>query len=77
MARTKETVRRLPQVVIPQSIGNKNILNRRIRNILFKVKQILPQSKSVNVKKNTQVVRQMNVRQKAVYFSGKRRLSFV
>ena len=50
MARTKATVRRLPQVVIQQRIGNKNILNRRIRNISFKKKQILPQSKRVDLK---------------------------
>ena len=66
MARTKATVRRLPQVVIPQRIGKKNILNRCIRNIPFQIKQILPQSKGVDVKKNGQVVRRMNVRQKAV-----------
>ena len=49
MARTKATVRRLPQVVIPQRTGNKNILNGRIRNIPFKIKQILLQSRRVDV----------------------------
>ena len=51
MARTKAIVRRLPQVVIPQRVGNKNILNRRIRNIPFTIKQILPQPKRVDVKR--------------------------
>ena len=73
MTRTKATVRGLSQV----RIGSKNILNRRIRNIPFKIKQILPQSKRVDVTKNGQVVRRINVRRKAVYFFGKRRLNFV
>ena len=51
MARTKAIVRRLPQVVIPQRVGNKNILNRSIRNIPFTIKQILPQPKRVDVKR--------------------------
>ena len=51
MARTKAIVRRLPQVVIPQRVGNKNILNRRIRNIPFTIKQIVPQPKRVDVKR--------------------------
>ena len=51
MARTKAIIRRLPQVVIPQRVGNKNILNRRIRNIPFTIKQILPQPKRVDVKR--------------------------
>ena len=53
MARTKATVRRLPQVVVnpPGRIGNKNILNRRPINILFKTKKLLSESKVVKVKK--------------------------
>ena len=51
MARTKATVRRLPQVVIRQRTGNKDILSELIRNIPFKITQILPQSRRVDVKK--------------------------
>lgn len=51
MARTKAIVGRLSQVLIPLRIGNQNILNRFIRNIPFRVKMTLSQSKSVNVKK--------------------------
>ena len=76
MARTKATVRRMPVVTIPQRIGNKNILNRLLRNMPFKLKQIIPEMKRVTVKQNGQVIRQMNVRRKATYFSGKRRLNF-
>lgn len=77
MARTKTIVRRWSQVLIPLRIGNQNILNRFIRNIPFRVKMTLSQSKSVNVKKPPPVVRRMNVRQKAVYFSQIHRLNFV
>ena len=58
MARTKITVRWLPQVVVnPQAhICSKNILNRRARNIPFKKKKLLPQSKVAEVKTNGQVV---------------------
>ena len=44
--RMKAIVRKLPQIVIPQRIGNKNILNRRLRNMLFEIKQVLSQSKT-------------------------------
>ena len=63
---------RLSQAVIPQRIGNENILNRCIRNISFKIKQILPRSKMVDIKKE-----RMKVRRKVVYFSRKGRLNFV
>ena len=54
MARTKATVRRLPQVVIQQRIGNKNILNRRIRNISFKKTDI------ATIKKGRSQIKKMN-----------------
>ena len=50
MARTKATVRRLPPVILQGWIGNKNILNRRPRIILFKIKKLLSQSKVITVK---------------------------
>ena len=61
MARTKATVRRFPNIVsIPQGcIGNKNVLNRRLRNMPFKLKQIIPGMKRVAVKKNGQVIREI------------------
>ena len=78
MARTKLTVRRTlgPMFVTAPGhrIGNKNIINRR--NNRFKIKKLLPQTKQMQVKKNGQVLRTMNVRRKAIYFSGKRRLRF-
>ena len=56
MARTTATVRRLTQVVIPQRIGNKNILNRHIRNTPFKIKHI-PAIEVDQYQINRQVVR--------------------
>ena len=51
MARTKAIVRRMPFAVIPQQrIGNKNILNRRLRNMPFEFKKIVPEMKRVAVK---------------------------
>ena len=75
MAETKATVRRLP-VMLPARTGNKNILNRRLRNLPFKIKMILPETKTVAVKKNGQTIREMTVRRKTKYFSGKSRLQF-
>ena len=42
----------------------------------FKIKEILPQQKTVNIKKNGQIVKTMNVRRKSRYFSGRNRLIF-
>ena len=50
MARAKATVRRLP-VTMPARIGNKNMLNRRLRVMSFKIKRIMPEKKRVPVKK--------------------------
>ena len=46
-------MRQLPQVVVnpPGRIGNKKIVNRRPKNVPFKIKMLLPQSKVVEVKK--------------------------
>lgn len=55
MARTKATVRRLRTstfISAPgQRIGNKNILNIRIRNAQFKLKKCLPETKQIEIKK--------------------------
>ena len=66
MARPKATVRRIPQVSI-QRIGNKNILNRQIRNGLYKIKKVLPQSKALEVKQNVRVIRGMPERRKSFW----------
>ena len=54
-----------------------NILFERRRISLFKIKIILPEAKVVSVKKNGQKIRDMTVRLKAIYFSGKNRRFFL
>ena len=61
MTRTKATVTRIPPVLLQDRIDNKNILNRRVRNIPFKIKKHLPNNESVEVEKNDRVVRKMRV----------------
>ena len=76
VARTKAMVRRLRQpmfVTAPgQRMGSKNIMNRR--NSIFKIKTLLPQRLQVEVKKNGQVLKRMDVKRKSHYFSGNKRL---
>ena len=42
----------------------------------FKIKEILPQKKTINIKKNEQIIKAINVRRKSRYFSGRNRLIF-
>ena len=55
MTRKKATVRRMQVPTFVHSlghrIGNKNIMNRRLRNIPYKIKKLLPEYKRVDVKK--------------------------
>ena len=67
MARTKATVRRLPLV--------KSGFRRRTIKPL-KIKEILPQQKTVNIKKNGQIIKTINMRRKSRYFPGRKRLIF-
>lgn len=70
MARAKATVRITTQATV-QRIGIKDILNSRVRNSSYKIKKHLPQTKMVGeVKKNGQVLRQMNGRRKCDYLFG-------
>ena len=55
MARTKAIVRRLPVAV-----ARSDFRRRTIRP--FKIKEILPQQKSVNIRKDGQVIKIINLR---------------
>ena len=55
----------------PPRTGNKNILNSHVRNRIIKTKRILSQFKKVQVKKNSRVIREMNIRQRTRFPSGK------
>ena len=75
MARIKATVRRL------SAAAESNFQRRMVR--LFKIKEMLPQQKTVNIKKNKKtkkkqikktgrVIKTINVRRKSRYFSGRK-----
>ena len=68
MARTKATVIRLPVVV-------RNDFQQKTRNP-FKIKEILPEQKTVDIKKNGKIMKTINVRRISKYFSCKNRLIF-
>ena len=42
----------------------------------FKIKEILPEQKTVEIRKNGQIIKTINVRKKSRYFSGRNRLIF-
>ena len=71
MARTKATVRRMPDMTkkLPADFKKRTIY-------LFKIKQTLTAQKTVNITKNAQVVKTINVRRKSKYFRGKNKLIF-
>ena len=68
MARTKATVIRLP-VVVRNDFQQKTIKP-------FKIKEILPEQKTVDIKKNGKIMKTINVRRISKYFSCKNRLIF-
>ena len=67
MARTKAAVRRLPVAV-----ARSEFRQRTIRP--FKIKEILPQQKTVNIKKDGQVIKTTNMRRNSRFFSDRNRL---
>lgn len=50
--------------ILPPQIGNENNLNRRIRDMRFKSKRLIPQFKINRVKQIEQVIREMIPRQR-------------
>ena len=42
----------------------------------FKIKLTLPEQKTVNITKNSQILKTINVRRKFKYFKGKNKLTF-
>ena len=60
MARTKATVIRLP-VVVRNDFQQKTIKP-------FKIKEILPEQKTVDIKKNGKIMKTINVRRISKYF---------
>ena len=77
MVRTKVTVRRMPNKMrkLPAWMVNREY-GRKRTIYPFKIKQTLPAQKTMNITKNGQTVKAINVRRKSKYFSGKNRLIF-
>ena len=77
MVRTKVTVRRISDKVWKLPVWMVNREYGRKRTIYpFKIKQTSPAQKTVNITKNGQIVKTINIRRKLKYFSGKNRLIF-
>ena len=75
MVRTNVTVRRIPDKMrkLPAWMVNREY-GRKRTIYPFKIKQTLPAQKTVNITKDGQVIKTINVRGKSKYFSGKNRL---
>ena len=75
MVRTNVTVRRIPDKMrkLPAWMVNREY-GRKRTIYPFKIKQTLPAQKTVNITKDGQVIKTVNVRGKSKYFSGKNRL---
>ena len=67
MARTKAIVRRFSAIEKRNTRGTVKP---------FKIKEILPQQKTVDVKKNGQIIKTIRVRRKSRCFFGRNRLLF-
>ena len=78
MVRTKVTVRRLTDKMrmLPTWMVNKEYGKKKKKIYPFKKKQTLPTQKTVNITKNGQVLKTINVRRKSKHFSGKNCLVF-
>ena len=59
---------------IPAWLLNRYFGKRKLRPL--KVKVMLPEEKTVNIKKNGQTIKTINVRQKSKYFSGRNKRVF-
>lgn len=67
MVRTKETATRM-------NIDLNRVRGKRIYP--FRIKQTLPERKTVNITKNGKMVKTINARRKSRYFNGRNRLIF-
>ena len=64
MTRTKTTVRHMPVDVMVRG-------TRGRRTYPYKIKLPLPEQRAVNIKKNGQTIKTINVRRKSKYFSAR------
>ena len=75
MVRTKLTARRwmYPKQARTMEVGADFV---RTKTFPFKIKLTLPSQKTVNIKKNEQIVKRINVRRKSKYFSRRSAIVF-
>ena len=78
MARTKSTVRRLPVKTrpLPGWLVNKEYRTRKRTVYPFEIEETIPEQKTVNITKNGQIIKTINVKRKSRYINGKNRLIF-
>ena len=76
MVRTELTARRVREKtrILPAWLLDCDYGDRKIGP--FKVKVTLPQQKTINIKKNGQAIKTINVRRKSKYFSGRNKRLF-
>ena len=75
MVRTKMTAKRWPKTIrVPPWLMNK----RRQRKVKrpFKIKITLPEQKTVDIKKNGNVIKTIRARRKTKYFNGRNAKAF-
>ena len=77
MARTKAKVRRLPVKTrqLPGWLFNGEF-SKKNRIYPFNIKEVLPEQKTVNITKDGQIIKAINVRIKSKYFNSRNRLIF-
>ena len=78
MVRTKVTVRRLPDKrhQLPAWMVNRECGTRGKTIYPFKIKNTLPERRTMNITKNGQNIKTINVRRKSRYFTRKSELIF-
>ena len=65
MARTKTTIKHMPVDVMVRG-------RRGRRTYPYKIKLTLPEQRTVNIRKNGQIIKTINVRRKSKYFSTRK-----
>ena len=78
MARTKRTARRLPvktRHLTGWLVNGEYDKKKAIYPL--KIKEILPEQKTVNITKDGQMIKIINVRRKFRYFNGKKQVNFL
>ena len=73
---TAEKIKRILKIVIPAWLVNREYGKRKRTVYLFKIKETLHEQKAVNITKDGQIVKTINVRRNSRYFTSKNRSIF-